>query len=172
MKKQIINIVVFILPLIWGGRGAEAFAQSISPDVIITTGDYFFNATYSVAWTLGETMGETYSKPTDFLTQGFNQPDYGTLTITENKNSGIGIVAFPNPVMEELTISFSSSEGIYLVRIYDAIGNLFRVEPVAANVNSTYKIPFHDISEGVYLVQIINNNTFSKTSYTIIKVGK
>ena len=147
-------------------------AQSTSPDVIATSGDYFSNANYSVAWTLGETMGETYSSVNNYLTQGFNQPNYGTLTFTESSNSGIGIITFPNPVINDLTISFGNSKGNYLVKLFDAIGNLLSAESVSANENFTHLLSFKKYSSGVYLIQILNNNTISKTSYTIIKVGQ
>ena len=168
--KPINLFLIFVSFIMCHPIGAKA--QSTSPDVIATSGDYFSNANYSVAWTLGETMGETYSQATNFLTQGFNQPDYGTLTFAENPNSGTSIIAFPNPVINDLTISFESNNKFYLVKVFDAIGNLIKIETITANINSVYKIPFSSYSSGVYLVQIINNNTFSKTSYTIIKVGE
>ena len=147
-------------------------AQSTSPDVIASSGDYFSNANYSVAWTLGEAMGETYSSANNFLTQGFHQPDYGTLTFTENQNSGINIIAFPNPVINDLNISFGNSKGTYLIKVFDAIGNLLVVNSFVSNGHSSFQIPFSIYSSGIYLLQIINSNTFSKSSYTIIKVGQ
>jgi len=53
-----------------------AFSQSLSPVVISANGDYFFNSTYSVAWTLGEVVSETYSGSNVYLTQGFHQPNF------------------------------------------------------------------------------------------------
>lgn len=133
-----------------------AKAQSTSPNVIASTGDYFSNANYSVAWTLGETMGETYSSAGNFLTQGFHQPDYGTLTFIENPNPDAGIIAFPNPVINELNISFGNNREVYVVKVFDAIGNLVRTESASAPGNSTYKISFRNYSSGIYLIQIIN----------------
>ena len=147
-------------------------AQSAAPDVIATSGDYFSNASYSLAWTLGESMGETYSSTNNFLTQGFNQPDYGTLTFVEDLNPGINIIAFPNPVIHNLSISFGNSKGSYSLKVFDAIGNLLRTESILADGTTSLVIPFSNYSSGVYLIQIINANTFSKSSYTIIKVGQ
>lgn len=50
-------------------------AQSLSPVVVASQGDYFFSPNVSVAWTVGEVMSETYSISNHFLTQGFHQPN-------------------------------------------------------------------------------------------------
>ena len=147
-------------------------AQFISPDIVATSGDYFLNTNYSVAWTLGEAMGETYSSATNFLTQGFQQPDYKTLTFTESANSEMNIITFPNPVINDLSISFGNNKGIYLIKVFDVIGNLLLVNSFSANSHSSCQIPFRNYSSGVYLLQIINNSTFSKSSYSIVKVGE
>ncbi len=67
MKR--ISLLIAILATFING-----YTQSISPVVIATSGDYFSTANYSISWTLGETLIETYSVPNQFLTQGFHQP--------------------------------------------------------------------------------------------------
>ena len=160
-------VIVFFLPFSFLVK-----AQTALPDVIAMSGGYFSNANYSVAWTLGEVMGETYSSANNFLTQGFLQPDYGMLTFVESPVSGANVIAFPNPVINNLNISFGESKGVYLVKVFDAIGNLISAESVSANGNSTHTMPFSVYPSGIYLLQIINSQSFSKTSYTIIKVGQ
>jgi len=51
-----------------------SFGQSVSPDVIATSGDYFQNANVSLSWTMGELITETFSNGNIALTQGFQQP--------------------------------------------------------------------------------------------------
>jgi gliding motility-associated-like protein len=68
MKTKLLFLAFFINFLF-------AKAQSTSPVVIASSGDYFFNANYSVAWTLGEVVSETYTTSNYFLTQGFHQPN-------------------------------------------------------------------------------------------------
>ena len=149
-----------------------AQAQSASPDVIASSGDYFSNANYSMAWTLGEVMTETYSPANNFFTQGFHQPDYGTLTFVENLNSETSVIAFPNPVINDLHISFGNNNGVYLIKIFDAIGNILSAESVSTNGNSVHILPLSNYPSGMYLVQAVNNASFSKSSYTIIKVSQ
>ena len=50
-------------------------AQSLTPTVVASQGNYFSSPAISVAWTLGEVMSETYSSSNYFLTQGFHQPN-------------------------------------------------------------------------------------------------
>ncbi|OQX74286.1 MAG: hypothetical protein B6D61_11720 [Bacteroidetes bacterium 4484_249] len=49
-------------------------AQSTSPDVIASSGEYYENANNSISYTLGEIAVETYSNGSNILTQGFQQP--------------------------------------------------------------------------------------------------
>jgi len=48
-------------------------AQTVSPEVISTSGDYFSNASASLSWTLGELATETLTAGNITLTQGFQQ---------------------------------------------------------------------------------------------------
>jgi len=58
-----------------------SFSQSVSPDVIATSGDHFQNTNVSVSWTLGELATETYSAGNVILIQGFQQPITLELTV-------------------------------------------------------------------------------------------
>lgn len=52
----------------------SAFCQTLTPDVIATSGDYFTETNGSITWTLGEIATQTYSSGGNILTQGFQQP--------------------------------------------------------------------------------------------------
>jgi hypothetical protein len=116
-------------------------------------------------------MGETYSTANNAITQGFHQPDYGTLTFVEDPTSETQIIAFPNPVIHDLNISFADKKGTYIVKIIDAIGNQLASQTVSVNGSAVKKVYFTNYPSGIYLIQIINSQSFSKSSYTIIKVG-
>lgn len=49
-------------------------AQSVSPQAVASSGDYYQGTNASLSWTLGEIATETYSNGTTILTQGFQQP--------------------------------------------------------------------------------------------------
>jgi len=67
MMKNINLFLALLLP-------AFLIAQSVSPEVISSAGDYYEGANASLSWTLGEIATETYDNGTNILTQGFQQP--------------------------------------------------------------------------------------------------
>src|SRR6478736_1254128 len=91
-------IYFIILSAIWLCTGTTTLAQSISPDVVASAGDYFLSASGSVSWTIGEPVTDTYTASSNILTKGFQQPVTIDLASVE-ENSGAGLfAAYPNPV--------------------------------------------------------------------------
>jgi len=72
MKSLIILLVTVLFPFFIS-------AQTVSPEVISSSGDYFEGANGSLSWTLGEIATETFSSGNIILTQGFQQPITVTL---------------------------------------------------------------------------------------------
>lgn len=66
MKKQLFLSYSLISSLV-------LFGQSLEPDVISSSGDYFKIQSGSITWTLGEIATETYNSGNIILTQGFQQ---------------------------------------------------------------------------------------------------
>ena len=173
MNKNYILIISLALFVLSRGFFTEnAIAQSVNPDVIATTGDYFSNSTVSVAWTIGETIGETYTSANNSVTQGFHQPDYGKYVVGINElNTNSTIVAYPNPVTNSLTISFDDAQGKFLIEVFDVIGKRLSAETVEVNsiAVNTHTLAFGNYNMGVYLVHITGTAMVSKHSFTIIK---
>ena len=146
-------------------------AQSLSPTVIASQGDFYSVPAGSISWTLGEPMSETYVAGTNILTQGFQQP-FSLITSVVNINSMGTVSAFPNPVTDELTINFSElKQGEYSIFVFDILGQQLSVLPLSLNsLNRSPKISFHNYSNGTYFVKIIStlDNSFLKT----IKINK
>lgn len=67
MKKIIFSLIIILIPFF-------ITAQSVSPEVISSSGDYYEGANGSLSWTLGEIATETFSSGNVILTQGFQQP--------------------------------------------------------------------------------------------------
>lgn len=70
MKRILHAITYLLIP-------AFLCAQSVSPEVISSSGDYFEGSNGSLSWTLGEIATETFSNGNNILTQGFQQPNMG-----------------------------------------------------------------------------------------------
>ena len=67
MKNLIISLITLLVPILIN-------AQSVSPEVISSSGDYFEGPNASLSWTLGEIATETFTSGNIILTQGFQQP--------------------------------------------------------------------------------------------------
>lgn len=70
---------------LFSGIGKSLFAQvSISPQVISSTGNYSSASGISISATVGEVVVPTFFSSTHTLTQGFQQPTSGGLTVLTN----------------------------------------------------------------------------------------
>jgi len=67
MKRLLIIPLLAAYPCLHG--------QSLTPQVIASSGGYFTNGSGSLSWTIGETITETFTAGSSQLTQGFQQPD-------------------------------------------------------------------------------------------------
>lgn len=163
--KSLYLVTLFVLTAIFSN------AQSANPFVIGTAGDYFSNSTVSVSWTIGEVIGETYSNSNNSVTQGFHQPNYSIYTSINEFNSVKNIAAYPNPVTNNLTISFHDEQGSFIIIVNDILGKKISSESVEVNGFSlhTHNLAFGDYNPGIYLVQVICDATQLKSSFTIIK---
>ncbi|MEZ5197256.1 MAG: hypothetical protein R2764_12900 [Bacteroidales bacterium] len=66
--KKIVSLLVIV------AFSTTLAAQSVSPEVVASSGDYYEGTNGSLSWTLGEIATETYSAGGVILTQGFQQP--------------------------------------------------------------------------------------------------
>ena len=98
MKTKLLLLSAFAFAI-------KANAQSISPQVFSTTGDYYTASTSSLSWTMGEPLIDTYSNSQSMLTQGFQQPSFSLTTdIIDASELKLDIEVFPNPFNYFLTI--------------------------------------------------------------------
>ena len=145
----------------------SANAQSSPQWVIGSAGAFSTFASGSMTWTIGEVMTETYSPAGNFFTQGFNQPDTMYLTVIADPVSQ-SIYVYPNPVVDNLVIDFSLTSGSFVVEIFDMQGQSLRKELIPVNQNRL-GMSFHEFANGVYLLNITNTQTGSRSSYKINK---
>src|SRR5258706_8883976 len=96
------------------------FAQTTSQHVVGTAGYFFVSSSGSLAWTIGETMVETYQQGQGYLTQGFHQPAFVIVTDVASDPAN-GIFAYPNPTSHWLTLKIALP-GNYSVELYDLKG--------------------------------------------------
>lgn len=97
-----------ILIVLFLGISASLIGQEIQQDVIAAAGDFKESENLSISWTLGEIAVETLDNGTHIVTQGFQQGDLKISTLMENASLDFSLKAFPNPVMNKLSVEFDA----------------------------------------------------------------
>ena len=146
-------------------------AQSFQPAVIGSSGTYTAFSGGSMAWTIGEAITETFSPSGYFFTQGFHQPDTTYINAVSEINTE-KISIYPNPVLDNLIIDFSSSSGNYTIEIFNTLGQVMTKEFVLGGLSGQkqIKISLHEFVCGVYLLNIVSEEANNKSSYKINKI--
>jgi hypothetical protein len=142
-----------------------AKAQSLEPTVIASDGGFAVLGSGTIAWTLGETVTETFSTASHTLTQGFHQPSL----INVNGIGGItipGMSVYPNPAAESININLTHlPAGDYSIALFDVLGN--KVSEMNVADNRVVFLPLSPFANGVYMLTV-SSVSFSQ-SFKVIK---
>jgi hypothetical protein len=142
-----------------------AKAQSLEPTVIASDGGFAVLGSGTIAWTLGETVTETFSNANNSLTQGFHQPSL----INVNGIGGVaipGMSVYPNPAAESININLTHlPAGDYSIALFDVLGN--KVSEMNVADNRIVFLPLTPFANGVYLLTV-SSVSFSQ-SFKVIK---
>lgn len=147
-----------------------AQAQSLTPEVQSSSGDFYSGGGVTLSWTLGEMATETYSNPSNVVTQGFQQPDV-TVTKTEEANAGINVVVFPNPSAEQLNIELTSVASRKMkLELIDINGRLVHTQQteVPAGVQ-TLSMNIASLAAGQYVLRVKDTVKNTQSTYKIQK---
>ncbi len=144
-------------------------AQSVSPDVIASAGDFYSNASGSISWTLGEPMGETYTSANNILTQGFQQPwDFGTAVAPGQ--TPVNADAFPNPTNDIVNIQFGdNSSGLYVIEVFNTLGQNVTAVQFTATPSSRTSVSLYDFADGVYFITVRKADGTETSTFKINK---
>ncbi len=143
-------------------------AQSISPQVFGSAGNYYAVGGSSLSFTIGEAATTTLSNSSYKITQGFQQPSYNTTSINEVENPIYDLSIYPNPTSSVITIlnngiTFSNNTKLFLI---DVLGRKLIEQPL--NDNQTL-IDLQQLSAGTYFI-VIDENGFNSFTHKITKV--
>ena len=144
------------------------FSQSVSPEVISSSGDYFENSNSKLSWTIGELSVETYQGTNATLTQGFHQPT-NSLNVTSADQIDItaNIKIYPNPVVGNLNLELGNNlNEEYNLLIIDFNGKL--IFSSKDNIKKFQTIDMSTYSHGTYMLTLTFKHSESKT-FQIIK---
>ena len=138
-------------------------AQSISPQVVATAGNYATNGGYSVSWTIGEPVIATATNSGTTLTQGFQQPTYNVLSITNGKIEGFEVNVYPNPATDFIVVDWTTDEkNMLYITLYDMTGKLISEQSFSAAEDKA-SVNMSNLASAQYLLEVRNkDNSIAK----------
>lgn len=145
-------------------------AQSVTPDVLASSGDFFFQSGVgSVSWTLGEPMGETYMQTNNHITQGFQQPwDFGTGVAAAP--TPVSADVYPNPTNDVVNLQFGdNSTGLYVIEVFNTLGQRLSATQFAASPSARTTVSLSDYADGIYFVTVRKIDGNEASTFKITK---
>jgi len=128
-----------------------AVGQSLSPEVIGTSGDHFTNTSTQLSWTVGEIAIETYTQSSNQLTQGFHQYIDPTANLT-SFNDILVCSAYPNPFSNNLTVVIEDLAKANEIVITNSLGQ--QVRKVMLVGQTSVNLDTADLAPGIYYVLV------------------
>ena len=162
--KKLIFFTLFLM-----GSSGILQAQSLSQFVVGNSGETISGASGTLSFTVGEPIiGTSTNGPS--LGQGFWLGAIeGIILNAEDFSFESTTTVYPNPVRNQLTISFQEMvDDEFNVMVYDITGKKVLQENLPIHHSVSY-LNFESLSNGTYLLEIIRvKDSYSKT-FKIIK---
>lgn len=144
---------------------APLSAQSMDKSIIATSGGAMIATEATISYTIGEPIiGLVLDE--NSIDQGFWAGSLQVENITEQKDLN-GIVVYPNPVVNELTI-FTDNNEIYGITLFGVDGRRVLKQTVEAN-QLEHKIDLSYLSKGVYVLRLFMTDISETKLFKIIK---
>ncbi len=141
-------------------------AQSTTPEVVSSGGEFFEGSNASLSWTVGETITETSGNLNISLTQGFQQGSYTIVNIYEKPESKISISIFPNPTTDFINININNSDETFEVWLIDINGKTIFSDN---SITKSSKIDLSSYLASNYILKVKSKDGSLLKSYKIIK---
>jgi hypothetical protein len=148
MKKTLLLFFVSVV-------SSYATAQTLSPEVISTSGTSMSNGTTTLDWTLGEPATATLDNSSNMLSQGFHQPSIVVTAIADAATLN-EVKVFPNPTIDVVQIQFITNQKNTLVELYSVDGKLLEKQSVNSQ---TAEMNMSAYPAGTYFLRINNSDT-------------
>ncbi len=153
------------------GALTAANAQSISPEVIATSGEHFSNGTSQLSWTIGEVMIDTYSEGGNIVTQGFHQTQLTVTSIEESNPLSLDVNVFPNPTSQFLNIGVEGEHSELTATLYDMHGKLLMQESLQSGQGSA-QLDLSKLAIAYYILKVVDENGRYASSHRVNKAEK
>jgi hypothetical protein len=133
--------------------------QSLSRTVVSSISCSMQEDGYYLSNTVGEAVTKTWFGNFHFITQGFQQPSLINLLPPGTVEPLDAIDVYPNPVHDNLTVSFRIVElKTYYIRVIDAMGREIKKVKYMNLPSRDEKIDFSNYAQGLYFVHVYSDN--------------
>lgn len=151
--------VIFILLV-----ASMSYSQTISKQVIGTSGKTLTNSNLKVSYTVGETVVGLMTASGNQLGNGYYPAmDIQALNIEDNALA-LEIKLYPNPTSQSLYVSHPEYNS-FLIQIADLNGKQIHT----GNIEKEIPLDVSSYTQGMYLVTIEDTANHKKNTYKIIK---
>lgn len=141
-----------------------SFSQSISKQVIGTSGKTLTNSNLKLSYTVGEPVVGLMTAGANQLGNGYYQAlNLQALNIEDN-TLDMQLKVFPNPTSQSLYVSHPEMNS-FGITIMDLNGK----QLYSGIINKEEPLDISSYSQGMYLITIENTTTNKKNTYKIIK---
>lgn len=167
IQYNLISLLFFLLST--GGLSA----QQLTPFVVSSSGGFYSTASGTLSFTTGEMSAiETFTSPTNILTQGFQQIwELGTST-KDNANASFSVSVNPNPSDGLFNLIMESDFGGHVdMNIVDLLGRKMKQASFDHEATRDVQpIDLSDVPPGIYLmtITVINRND-PANAYPVLK---
>jgi hypothetical protein len=169
MKMKILLLWTFAMLLC-----IAAQAQTLSPVAIASSGGFYSAGGNSLSFTVAEmTMVQTFTQPSNIITQGFQQPEQLTTGVAETEAAQGEVIVYPNPSSGQFNIIYNAlNNGEYQVKIYNMVGQIVFAESYGAGVGlNTISLNIGQFGQGIYMLELSSNDLKGKQKTSIHKIN-
>lgn len=159
MKKLVLLLFLFIPWLLQG--------QVLTPEAVVTSGDYYEGSSGSLSFSIGECVTETYSQTSGTLTQGFQQAEIVVVSSLSNPLAQVGLTAFPVPAGSILKLEMQTWQNGLSAVLYDMNG----IEIMRKNLlSSITEFNLASLPAGGYILRVFEESGLFVQSFRITKL--
>lgn len=166
MKMKTLIPVLFLIVL-W----TNAISQQLSHQVLVTLAGVITEGGISYSQTVGETAVEIVGCSNYVLTQGFQQPSIKIKN--EVKPDGTGVLVYPNPVTDFVTIEIYGERAKTIrIDMINITGRTVYSDTKIFDAGFWYKDRHNveDLFRGVYLIRVSTNDGMLNRVFKIEKL--
>ena len=131
-----------------------SFAQSQDTKLIGTSGTISQGGNITMSWSMGEVVTTTFENNGVTLTQGYQQGELKVVSINNPEQLQYELKAYPNPVVQALTIEVIETDKAY--KVYHFSG---RIMATGKFEQTKTNLDFTNYEPGTYFLQIEDSKT-------------